>query len=165
MPETGTYYFKVGDYGENEYSTGVPYTLTVTVENNIDGAAEPGDDARTGARALTNGADQAGYIGSIGDCDWYKFEAVAGQLLQVALSRPAGNIDPCLRVENTAGTTLWNVGEGSEGSYNANVAWTKTISGQTIAAAGTCYVRVWDYGDNEYSTSVPYTLTVTLTGP
>jgi len=109
---------------------------------------------------LQNGVEKKGYIKEKGYSDLFKITANAGQVMKITLSRATADFQPFVEVYNTANTKMnWTVGQ-----WNANplVSWTGVNEGILINTSDTYYFNVSDYGDNQYSTTVPYVLTVEL---
>jgi len=108
---------------------------------------------------IESGIVQEGYIQESGETDWYKFSALAGEMVEVTLQQHVSPVDPEVALYQSGSTTaLW-----SESDRDGQDAPTELNSGNLlIEADGDYYVRVKDYGDNDTSAVTPYLLTVSV---
>jgi adhesin/invasin len=126
-----------------------PVTFTITCS---DAASEPNDTFGT-ATALTVGTATTGCISTSSDEDYFSFSATFGQNIAVTLTPPAGEDYHFSLYDPSQGAMIYSVHTGGS---------TETRS-STATSSGTHYVRVWGYGSYDYSATIPYTLTVTIT--
>jgi len=125
---------------------------TVTVTGPIGYPEAERNDTLATANAVPDLATRiTGTLGSTTDQDWFKVKVGAGATLGVAMTGPSGK-DYDLYLYNSAGTLL----KSSTGSTS-----TESVSYRNTGAATVYYyIKVKGY-NSAYSTTAPYTLTLT----
>ena len=110
---------------------------------------EPNDSIPVAA-ALTPGTPVSGKLCAYADADYFKFTVAAGQRITVALSPPSAYYYYATLYSPSLAslTSVYAAGSPAEGTY-------------TATTAGTYYVKVYA-ATSSVSTTLPYTLTVTL---
>lgn len=157
VPQAGSVYFEVHEFGDNFEVT--PYHITVVVVDPATAVAEtePNDTAAT-ATPIT-GAMMTGElaVGAV-DVDFYSFSAAAGDRLCVIMDDDPDNDSTLTNTEidilDTDGTTVLLAGDNGA-TANANAAGTVVVG-----TAGTYYLRVQDGGSGD----TEYTFVVTTNG-
>lgn len=148
----GKYYIEV--YGSDFFQSNT-YTLTITVTGSECAAdAQEPNNAPANATAVTSGT---AYTGSacIGDHDWYAFDVVQGQAIDISAKyvRANGALNFCL-VDRDTVTNLTCDWSWSSLSDDVRLRW-------LLTAAGRYYLHVWSAGN--YSNG--YITIVTLAPP
>jgi hypothetical protein len=156
---TGTYHVRIEDREGDDFSDTVPYVLTVLVEDSPD-PGEPDNNTEAGAVVIAPGTPTDGYIGHVEDEDWFQFDVVAGQQVQVTLDQAQAPWDPSIELYNPSGNAVWSdEGTGGLGPITLDSGL------MTMGYGGTYLLHVLDVDSNEWSVTVPYTLTVTVVTP
>ena len=154
-------------------------------ENNSEEYGSDGGDAFDGTAdgilppaeeitELESGIPFEGYIESPGNQDWYKIEALAGEIMQITLAMGGSDVDPVIWSYAQKGGDaeeidkwVWSDLDGSDG---VNLATDQLA----IVQDNIYYFRVLDndvqsawshgwYDGDEFSETVPYFLTVSIT--
>jgi subtilisin family serine protease len=130
----GTYrYFARAVDGQGRWSTAATTTLGVSA------ADDYGNTPATAAAIAAPGSLQ-GVIGTIGDVDWFKFQAVAGRTY--VISTQLGTLsNSALCLYGPDGTTLLARNSGSGASLASQITW-------TAPAGGTYYLAVAANGNS-----------------
>ncbi len=169
----GRYLIKVEDSDEDGPHADLDrlYVLTAGVvgEPDVQEQASPNETFQT-ATAITSGQSVSGFIAATSDVDYYAIiVAQAPQVIQVQASMPgASDVDLAFVVLDSDGDTLICdardgdlckafrfVRDGAAGPANL-------VTAHVAETPGTYFVKVSDQQDNDFDTSVPYTVTVTL---
>lgn len=150
--EPGTYYGKVGEYGNNNALDSYTLALTATPLSQLRDAYEV-DDTADQARVLTAGAaSQVHSIHSPSDVDWLRFTVSQPLRASLTIDRPEGSAWLSVKAYGPDSTTA-QVLSTSVNDYQEAV--------QFDVRPGTYYVRIAAY----YSTDIceRYTAALTLT--
>jgi subtilisin family serine protease len=128
----GTYrYFARAVDSHGQWSTAATTTLSVLAADNY------GNTPATAAAIAAPGSLQ-GVIGTIGDVDWFQFQAVAGKTY--VLSTQLGTLrNSALCLYDRNGTTLLARNSGSSGNLAGQITWIAPASGTyylVVAANG-----------------------------
>ena len=98
--------------------------------------------------------DPANYQNTWSDVDYWKFDALAGDRVSIAVDTPHSGVDPYIELRNSANNTLGGSTPDSATDDNAGPGSDAYISHYTISADGTYYVRVgknyWSRGIGNY---------------
>ena len=165
IPEDGDYYLRVYDWGDDDYEVKGAFTITAREIAEPD-ANEPNnggnlDGNRALAKAIEGGKPVEGMIEYLRDEDWFKIAVDKGKLIQVELTNApsaASLVDYSLELYSaTEASRIWRVRDTNGGD---GATLLKTAS--SAPAKGDYFVRVYDWGDDEYEASAKYKLTVTL---
>ncbi len=158
IPADGLYYLRVSDQSDDESDLSVPYSIQVNLSSNPD-ANEPANDTRANALLLAAGTAKQGYIATKGDVDWYKFEATAGQMFTFTGKMAASTVDLFMRVYTQYGQDAsWEQADSNGEDGPTSLANPQVV----ITTAGTYYLRVFDWSDDDWDSANPYTIQVNL---
>ena len=122
-----------------------PVTFTITCSD----VFEP-NDSFVDASGLTLGAATSGTICSSTDEDYFSFSASTGQDITVTLTPPSSE-DYHVSLYDPSQSLVTDLHTGG----------TTASRTRTATSTGTHYVRVYGFGSFDFSTTTPYTLTVT----
>jgi len=143
----GTYYVKLGDYGDDA-SSADDYKLLVRLDTSD---ANEINNAFSTATSIALDQSVQGKIGPAGDVDYFKFTTSQAGLIQVQVDPVPSDIRMAVYVYDSTQTQIGYLIASSNGQgVNLNV---------DLTSIGTYYVRLSDYGDNSSSTDY-YALTV-----
>ncbi|MBN2498575.1 MAG: hypothetical protein JXR96_28550 [Deltaproteobacteria bacterium] len=154
----GNYFVDVYDEGTDDEDANNGYAISINMTDDPD-ANEINNSPPT-ATAISDGQSIRGYISYLGDQDWFRVEAGAGdEILRLDLtSREAGPVDLRYEVFESDGTTLVNTGSQFDGmSAPADMHDVLSLGGQ-----GTYYVLITDIDHDDAELEVGYDLQVRL---
>jgi hypothetical protein len=163
VTEATTMYVQVHDWLDNDFDYDQAYTLVLDVLDVPDAALEPNGGANFAGNALlatpiSDGVAQAACIASVGDDDWFKIEVPGESILDVRLDNApaiASAVDYEVTVYGPAGNELNTLLDSNGGDGPSAVSFNSYAVG-----AGTYYVSVHDWLDNEWDLSRCYDVTV-----
>jgi hypothetical protein len=165
IPEDGTYYLRIFDWGDDEYETKGTFSITMSEIPEPD-ENEPNnggnlDGNRALAKAIESGKPIEGMIEYQRDEDWFKISVDKGKLIQLELTNaPSASslVDYTLELYNA--TEAGRMRRVYDGNGEDGTTVLKTTS--YAPAKGDYFVRVSDWGDDDYEASGKYNLTLTL---
>ena len=152
VPQAGSVYYEVREYGNNGEVT--PYHLTAVVVDPSAAVAETEPNDTAGTATAVSAAMMTGELtAGAPDVDFYAFSAAASDRLCVIVDNDPDNdsaiTDTQIDILNTDGTTTLLTGDNGGG--NGNAAGTVVVG-----ASGTYYLRVQNGTgtDNDYAFAV-----------
>ena len=151
----GTYYVRVAENGADDV---IPdYTLTVTATPLLPpDALEPDDTPAQAAPIATDGTPQNRSIHFEPDVDWATFTLAQPSEVVIATNGPAGDTEMWLFGPNDPTLLLAYDNDGGPGAFSL----IERLGGNALAA-GTYYVQVREFGQDDLIPA--YTLAVTAT--
>lgn len=168
-PSTEPYFVRVTDWRGDDFDLTQPYRLVVTTEPVPDAAQEPNDSSLTATPVtLTPGTPsvKTGYIAYQRDLDFYAVELLAGQSLSASLTAALTPIQYRLSIRDHGGENRIADNYDVNGRMLPNdVSVSAPAPLGTALTAGRYYISVEDLGGDDFDPLVPYTLTITVTGP
>ena len=146
-PSSGTYYVKIYDRGDNDYSV-MPYTLTAGFTP-MEDPSEP-NDRFSQATELAEKNQVSGIIYPENDKDWYRFSVEQAGTLRVQLTQTDG-IQARIRLYTDSKTELKGMVAENKGDVLLLI--------YEITEPDIYYLLINDDGDNDYSFQ-SYVLTI-----
>ena len=119
---------------------------------------EPNDTYETAA-LVTCGQQLSAYIQIIGDVDWYEIEMAESGVLEVAVTSVPDNLDLNVGIYQVIDYVLTLIADDRVG----NAGGGQNIFSNAVVNAGTYLILVEDEGDNGFSDSDSYEMTLTCT--
>jgi hypothetical protein len=156
------YYVALTDWRTDDGDTATPYRLVAALLDVPDGATEPNDTPQT-ATPATPGQTLTGYIASQRDRDYYSVTVAAGQTLRATLSAGTTPVQYRLSLFDRQGGRLGGTADVFD--IDGRTLPNDLAASYLAAEPGTYFVGVEDLGGDDADLAVPYSLTITLTGP
>jgi uncharacterized protein YfaP (DUF2135 family) len=119
---------------------------------------EPNDTYETAA-LVTCGQQLSAYIQIIGDVDWYEIEMAESGVLEVAVTSVPDDLDLNVGIYQVIDYVLTLIADDRDG----NAGGGQNMFSNAVVNAGTYLILVEDEGDNGFSDSDPYEMTLTCT--
>lgn len=146
IPQSFRYYVIVGRFGMGLGSTTGTFNLKI---ERIGVSGESGSALRYGDSVINNISHMSPQV-------YYSFQAKQGDIIDVAMQRNSGNLDPYLQVVNSQANVIAESDDmGGSGSLDAGV------KGLVIDETGTYIIVATRYGEAAGTSTGRYILTVT----
>lgn len=164
------YYVRVSDWRADDFDVTLPYALTVTTLTLPDAALEPNDtppQATLVPVVVGTPATRTAYIATQRDVDFFGVEVAEGQTLTAALTSASTPVQYRLSIRDRLGANRLADAFDVNGRMLPNELSVTAPFGTPPMplAAGRYFITVEDLGGDDFDPGVPYTLTISLTGP